>query len=626
MRIKSYRGLSGEPHSPRLISVPIPVRRVAVVLLGALLVAGCSTTRQTRQTERPAGLQQKTSETATREYNSRAIAHYMDGVTAELQGNYALAALEYQQALRYDSSSATIYADLSNAFLALHKAEEAEHALKLGLHRLGETDDTLLPQLARIYFITGQNDKALDAYTTLMNSTSTRSLRLEALEHIGDIRLREKKYSEAAQIYERIYRLDNHRRDYLVKAQSIYVRMGEYGKAQRVLDQLIRDNPDETQFKVEKASIYSETGKVDSAKTLLQPVASQSPTSDAAALLGELYFQSGQMDSAYSTLKPLYQGDSTDVRVLYYLGGASLNLDQFQEAERYYRELMGQHQDVLGGYFGLGITLRSQKRYREAIEVLSRGIQKFPDEPQLYEHLGMNYYLNDQPDSAWKNLDKAFTMDSTLTGYFQLAEELRTQDRVKQALEVLSRAHRKEPSEPELYEQIGITYFSQQEYQEAKSYFLQALSIDQTRLRPKHYLAFAYDYLSQPDSAETMYKALLKAVPDEPLYLNNLAYLYASQGKNLPTALRYVKEALQKAPGNPSYLDTMGWVYYQMGQYREALGYIRQALEQDSTNAEVLDHMGDVYHQLGNREKAQEFYRRALQKSPDDPAIRRKLQ
>lgn len=597
-----------------------------MVLLGVFLLAGCSTTRQTRQPEPATGPQQQASETHTREYNSRAIAHYMDGVTAELQGNYALAALEYQQALRYDSSSATIYADLSNAYLALHKAEEAEHTLKLGLHRLGSADQTLLPQLARIYFITGQNENALDAYTTLMNSTSDRSLRLEALEHIGDIRLREKKYPEAAQIYERIYQLDNHRQDYLIKAQSIYVRLGEYGKAQRVLDQLIRDNPAEARFKVEKASIYSETGKTDSAMTLLKPVVSESPKSDAAALLGELYFQSGNMDSAYTTLQPLYQGDSTDVRVLYYLGGSSLNLEHFQEAEGYYRELMSQHQDVLGGYFGLGITLRSQKKYQDAIDVLSQGIKKFPDEPQLFENLGLNYYLNGQPDSAWQNLDKAFAMDSTLAGYFQLAEELRTQDRVHQSLEVLDRAKQKSPSDPELYEQIGITYFSEQEYKEAKSNFLHALSIDGSRLRPKHYLAFAYDYLSQPDSAETMYKALLKAVPDEPLYLNNLAYLYASQGKNLPTALRYVKEALEKAPGNPSYLDTMGWIYYQMGQYREALDYIRQALDQDSTNAEVLDHMGDVYQQLGNREKAREYYRKALQTNPDDPALRRKLQ
>jgi len=287
---------------------------------------------------------------------------------------------------------------------------------------------------------------------------------------------------------------------------------------------------------------------------------------------------------------------------------------------------MNQHQDILGGYFGLGVTLRSQKRYQEAIGVLSKGIKKFPEEPQLYEHLGLNYYFAGHPDSAWENLDRAYAIDSTLAGYYRLAEELRNQDQVKQAIQVLSRAERKDPSDPELYEQFGISYFAQRDYKEAKSYFLQSLSIDDTRLRPKHYLAFAYDYLSQPDSAETMYKELLRAVPDEPLYLNNLAYLYATQGKNLATALKYVKQALQEAPGNASYLDTMGWVYYQMGKYQEAMGYIRQALEKDSTNAEVLDHMGDVYKQLGNQEKAQEFYRRALQNNPDNPAIHRKIQ
>ncbi|HKJ66801.1 MAG TPA: tetratricopeptide repeat protein, partial [bacterium] len=414
--------------------------------------------------------------------------------------------------------------------------------------------------------------------------------------------------------------------DHLIKAQNIYMRLSDYEKAKRILRRLIREYPEEDQYKIELATIYSETGRADSAMTLLQPIAAENPHSDAAALLGELYFQTGRMDSAYSTLLPLDEGDSTDVRVLYYLGGAALNQDSLNAAEGYYRQLMDRHTDILGGYFGLGVVLRRQERYQDAIEVLSQGVRNFPDEPELYEHLGINYYFTGQQDSAWNQLDRAYAIDSTLAGYYNLAITLRNEERSEEAIAVLSRAKQMYPPEAELYEQLGIAYYAGQQYQEAKQQLLEALSLKPDQLRPKHFLAFVYDQLGQQDSAEVIYKELLEAVPDEPLYLNNLAYLYAVQGKNLETALEFVKKALERAPNNASYLDTMGWVYYKMGQYEEAREYISEALHRDSTNVEVLDHMGDVYSKLGNREMAQEFYKKALEKNPENALIRKKLQ
>ncbi len=609
-----------------LSNSPLRLWKIGLFALTMLvtMILGCSTSKELG-TGRPAPeSEEKHAEKEV--YNSRAIRHYMEGVNAALQGNYALAALEYQQALRYDSSSATIYGDLSDAYVALKKYEQAQEILQRGLRQIGPSDETLLSKLGRVYYVTQQWENALGIYSRLSEITTDRETQLTALEYLANIHLRGQEYREAAQLYEQLYNLSSDRTDYLIKAQNIYMRLSEYNEAKRILRTLIREYPDEDQYQVELATVYSETGRADSAITLLQPIASEKPRSDAAALLGELYFQSGQMDSAYSTLQPLDEGDSTDVRVLYYLGGAALNKDLLDEAERYYRQLMEHHTDILGGYFGLGVVLRRQERYRDAIAILSQGVQHFPEESELYEHLGINYYFAGQQDSAWKHLDQAYAIDSTLTGYYNLAITLRNKEMPEEAVAVLSRAKQVYPAEAGLYEQLGISYYAQQRYQEAKHHLQRTLSMEPDLLRPKHFLAFVYDQLGRQDSAEVMYKELLQEVPDEPLYLNNLAYLYAVQGKNLEIALEYVKKALERAPNNASYLDTMGWVYYKMGQYEEAREYISEALNQDSTNAEVLDHMGDVYTKLGDQEMAQEFYRRALEKNPDDPSIRKKLQ
>jgi len=558
-------------------------------------------------------------------YNSRAIRHYTSGLNAELEGNYAMAALEYQQALRYDSSSVTIYADLSNAYMALRRYDQAEEVLQSGLRQIGSDNMELLTRLGRVYYITEQNEDALQIYQRVSTSAEDKQLRLTALEYSADIYVRLRQFKAAAETYERLYESGGGMSDYLVRAQNLYLRLEDYASVRRILNKLITEYPDRIQYKMELASLYTESGRVDSAMAVLQPVAEEYPESEAAGQLGEIYFQQGMTDSAYTTLQPLFHGDSTDVRVLYYLGGASLNNEEFNEAERYYGILVEQHPDVLGGYFGQAVALQRQERYTEAISILSQGTERFPEDPDLYDQLGLNYYFAGQKDSAWYNLDQAYAIDSTLSGYYTLAVELRNNERPEDALEVLSRVQNNYQTETELQEQFGITYYMNEQYVEARDYFTDVHSRNPDLMRPKHFLAFIYDQLGNRDSAEVMYQQLLEEIPDEPLYLNNLAYIYAVQGKNLDTALQYVKKALDREPDNASYLDTIGWIYYQMGEYQEARDFVLQALEHDSTNAEVLDHMGDIYSKLGEVEKAREYYRRALESNPDDQAIRNKL-
>ncbi len=55
----------------------------------------------------------------------------------------------------------------------------------------------------------------------------------------------------------------------------------------------------------------------------------------------------------------------------------------------------------------LGRRLAYVTRYREAIDLYTRGIQKFPDEPQLYRHRGHRYISTRQFDKAIADFEKA---------------------------------------------------------------------------------------------------------------------------------------------------------------------------------------------------------------------------
>ena len=426
--------------------------------------------------------------------------------------------------------------------------------------------------LGEVYTVSRQYDRAESVYQRILDTTSDEALIQEALSSLGEIYVRQNQYPRVADVYEQLYRLDPSRVEYLKKAQRIYLQLRKYDDVKRVLKLMAKDHPDDENYPLEMAKIYAETGDPDSAITILQDLIQTDPEKELQLLLGELYFRTGKPDSAYRLLQPFYRGDSTDARVLYYLGGASLNRGEeaqaevdsasairyFRESESYYRDLIQQDDSVLGGFYGLALSLRRQQEYQEAIELLQRGVQNFPDKSELHEQLGITYYLSENYDSARTELNTALRIDSTL-------------------------------------------------------------------MRPRHFLAFVYDQLGMRDSAEVVYKQLLKAAPEEPLYLNNLAYLYAQQGKNLKEALEMVDAALSLEPQNASYLDTKGWIHFQLGEYRQAKRYIEDALSLDAENAEVLEHLGDVYRKLGNEGKALDLYNRALRYDPDNQALQQKV-
>lgn len=515
----------------------------------------CAGQRTTISNDTAARQKEKSVEAS--EYNSEAIRHYMDGVVAELQGNYAMAALDYQEALQIDSSATTIYSDLGNVYLTLGKYPQAEMTLRRGL-KLARNPDRLIPLLAEVYLLNNKFADADTLYYGIADTAKSQQDKVDALTRRAEIALQQKNYLKVAQLYEQIYLVDHHRAEMLEKARVIYLRLGRVSDALRVTNQLVANEPQNPEYKNQLAEFYSETGQPDSAMAVLKPLVQQDSLSDAAVMLGELYYKTEKLDSAKTLLTKVIANDTTNVQVLYYLGLIALEQQHFVEAQDFYQRLLHERDDVLGGYTGLGFSFMGQDKYDQAIRVIRNGLEKFPDEFALVQ-------------------------------------------------------------------QLGESFFYKADYDSAKVYLEKAVQLDSTHLRPKRFLAFVYDNLGNRDAAEKMYLDLLDAYPNEPLFLNNLGYLYAVEGRNLQKALSMVKEAVKAQPENASYLDTMGWVYYKIGDYEKALEFVERALHLDSENAEVLEHLGDIYTKLGQPDRAQAQYQKALEIEPGNQEIQDKV-
>ena len=99
------------------------------------------------------------------------------------------------------------------------------------------------------------------------------------------------------------------------------------------------------------------------------------------------------------------------------------------------------------------------------------------------------------------------------------------------------------------------------------------------------YLKYQVLY-NELDSAqkEELLTQSIRNHPDFSSAYNDLAWLYAKDGKNLGKALKLIEEALRYEPGNEAYLDTKAEVLYMMGRYAEAIAIENSLVEQRPDN------------------------------------------
>jgi tetratricopeptide (TPR) repeat protein len=118
--------------------------------------------------------------------------------------------------------------------------------------------------------------------------------------------------------------------------------------------------------------------------------------------------------------------------------------------------------------------------------------------------------------------------------------------------------------------------------------------------------------------AITEYESLLAKKLNNPVVLNNVAYMLAENNERLTKALEYAERAYELRPNDPGFLDTYSYVLYKNGRFSEAAEFLQSALQQYESRrtevpAEVYEHLGIIKEKLEAPTEALAAYEQALQ-------------
>ncbi|WP_323750795.1 tetratricopeptide repeat protein [Marinobacter sp.] len=116
-------------------------------------------------------------------------------------------------------------------------------------------------------------------------------------------------------------------------------------------------------------------------------------------------------------------------------------------------------------------------------------------------------------------------------------------------------------------------------------------------------LAMTHQQLNQPNEAIEHYQTLMDINPDNPLVLNNLAWLYYEQGDDLATGL--AQRAYELAPDNAAIADTYGWILFERGDLNRSLEALEKAHSLDPDSQDIAMHLAEAYKAAGMHQKAE---------------------
>lgn len=204
------------------------------------------------------------------------------------------------------------------------------------------------------------------------------------------------------------------------------------------------------------------------------------------------------------------------------------------------------------------------------------------------------------------------------TRYLQDARQAVDRQDWARAEKLLRQATKIDPQNQEAWQLLVMVLVRQNRWNEAEKL---VVKIQDKKVKAEVLLALAdIAYLQRNwEKAKQVYRQVIEIDPENATALNNYGYLLAELGERLDEAEKMIRKALKLRPNEPAFWDSLGWVYFQRGEYKEALRWVEKAVKAQPYDAELRYHLGMIYWRLGEKEKALRELREAVKINPRHP-------
>jgi len=565
--------------------------------LAAAMVTGCAATVPGRM---------KTSPDETEEKQASKL--FLEGKMEEAKENWAGAITNYIEAFQYDPDSDEIASAIATLFVREKKNRSAIQYIKIAL-RIKPNE----PKYWRVLQLLEQQEGRFDEATAALKMY----MKLNPDYKFQDV----------------------------IRLSQYYFAMEKPGNAKKLLLGWATLKTTTAQEMYEIAEMLAFNGFSEEAISVYTTLNERDPLDIKGWLfLGDHYEREGRDEEALDTYYQALENNPGSIPVLVTIGNHCLVKNDWACCLSYFEKVYNAGREKIGeagiDFNDVISTLCSVYFYNgkdaNGLALLDTLKTSGSDDASVYFSLGkaMNYL--DRYEEARDYYRTGFQKDISevgegplfrvYIGYSHALVKLGNEDEAVRIIRNEAKNYIKDTNS--LKELEASIYIELKRYDDAIALYEWLLASDPGN---RGYLigsSMVYDLAGQFDRAEQALLKILESEPEDPLALNNLAYMYLENDVNISRAYKMVQKALINDPQNGAYLDTLGWAYYKMGSYKKARTEIENALKwaDKADKGIIYEHYGDVLVKTDEWEKAREAYRNAIEFGEDEAKILPKLE
>ena len=480
--------------------------------------------------------------TTPKEINTKALQHFLDGEMYLSQGDYSMAVIEFQDALRYDALSSAIYLSLAEVLLRLNKFERAEEILIQALE-LNDSIQEIRELLAQQYLMRGDINLGEKEYI-ILEASYPKEIQYSYI--LAEILYRKGNTEKARDKFWNIYVQDSYQVQALSRVAELSKIIGDEQFSFNAFEKLVLLQPENLQFWKNYSELASSLQLFDKAINGLNNLSRL--TSDDPIVkerLGILYFENNEYIRSDSILTDLYNKGERSPSLLYYKTRISILNNDFNNSEIFSTEQIQLYPNEVSGYTNLAITYINIDNSFDAIAILLKAKKKFPRNFSINYMLGSTYNNEKKFTLAIESLNKALDLDPNSRstkhllanvhnsiGDWSISEniykELIKSDqkdaqalnnysytlaerglKLKEALNMSQKANELEPNNAAFLDTMGWVFYKLKKYNKAINYIQKSVSLNPNNIVVLEHLGDVYMKINKPDDAKLYYNKIL---------------------------------------------------------------------------------------------------------------------
>jgi tetratricopeptide (TPR) repeat protein len=524
---------------------------------------------------------------------------------------------EFDTAVASKPDSVESHLALARLHLGKHELEAAEKEFKAAAD-LSKPDSFARLQLADFYLLTHRVD---DAKKTLEQITSQAPDAFPAWLRLAEIAYAEKRLDDAQKAVDAVLKPSPDNVTALILRTQLQLARRETDEAVKTATQAVKKHPENALAHQALALAQVQAGKPALALTAAKDAVARAPLlATAVFLTAQLQLQTGDTVGAVAGLREYLAKVPKDPRGWEMLGRAQLRSKDTKGALGSFARMAELAPASPAGPYLTGLALRVAGRDTEARQQFEKALAMAPRFADPLGQLAAMSLSEKNPEAAISRLERqALLAPNSGEVQFLLGQVYQVTGNRDKAEKAYLKSVELNPNAVGPYVSLGQIYGASKDYDRAIQELDKALQANPDQPAALMLRSIALQMKGNAAEAREGYEKILKKNPRFAPAANNLAWMLAEKGEDLPRAFLLAQAARDAAPKDPQIADTLGWVLYKQQAYPRAEALFREAAEKLPDNPEVLYHLGMAQKELGKAAEARASLEKSLKVNPSFP-------